>query len=127
MALTDVSLLRRTLECGPIRIDAVGTAEILYFRARDCALAMGYVRTQDPITMLVDGEDVRTLRWIIDDVFDHSDAVRPTFTPNELNALYLTEYGLQCLAWRSECPRAVIFRKWFTTNALPGMTNGGGK
>ena len=101
-----------------IKLNTLKNGDELYFKAKDVAAALGYVRERDAIRDHVSEEYKKRLLDIRE---------RRTKAPlnDQPNTVYVSEPGLYELIFSSKLPAAIKFRKWVFEEVLPQIRKTG--
>ena len=94
-----------------------------YFKAKDVAIALGYVNTRDAVDRHV--WDENKFEWcninrcaVVHDASENVGGIHP-------RTLFLTEPGVYQLIFKSELPTARLFQKWVFSEVLPSIRKTG--
>jgi prophage antirepressor-like protein len=93
-----------------------------WFKAKQVAEALGYIKTKQAIQINVDDEDKKQYKDL--DVTSHGPIYRPV-GGTVSNAVYVNESGLYSLILRSTKPEAKVFKRWVTSQVLPAIRKTG--
>jgi anti-repressor protein len=85
----------------------------VWFNGRDVATILGYANTKQAIHMHVDSDD----KLKICELNKNYNA-----TPN---TIFINEFGLHCLIYRSNIKASKPFKKWVTSEVLPSIRKTG--
>jgi len=99
-------------------IGCVVVDNIVWFRGKDVARAVGYENTTQAIQINVDNDDKRRLEELWGLSLD-------ALTFNETNPIYSHESGLYSLIFSSNKPDAKQFKHWVTSEVLPSIRKTG--
>ena len=115
------NLLEQVFEFDNHHIKTAGKYDAPWFCAKDVALSQKYEYTEDAIRIFVREEDTRTLKELLENI----PPVTTLFTSNELDTIYINEFGLHSLIFSNIYPTTIAFKQWVLTTLLPTIRRRG--
>ena len=95
---------------------------VLWFRAKDIALFLGYADNKRAIQLHVEDDYKNNLSDIVND--NRGDNLSP-LTVNAKNSIYFKEFGLYQLIFASKKVEAKQFTKWIVEEVIPSIRKTG--
>ena len=100
----------------------IDNKDVIWFKAKDIALYLGYSNTKDAIKRHVKDKYKNNLNNI---VVENRGRENCPLKPNEANSIYITECGLYELVFKSKLPNTELFREWVIEDVLPSIRKTG--
>jgi len=108
-----------------VEIETVKVDEEIWFRGKDVADSLGYVKAPRAIHLHVDAEDKLPLSELEMRLPRTGLPKNTPLTWNEKQSIYINESGLYSLILHSKKPEAKVFKHWVTSEVLPAIRKTG--
>ena len=108
-----------TNDTGDFKLSYKMFNDVIYFKAREVALILGYTNTTQAMTAHVSDD----YKYKLEDLIGNTKLIQ--LDHNDKISIYITEPGLYQLIFKSHLPIAKDFTKWVVNEVLPNIRKHG--
>ena len=115
-----MSIIEKVFHYEEHEITVIKCRDEIWFRGKDIAKALGYVKTRNAILKHVDDDD----KSILEDL-RRGPQIRVPFKNEKRGSIFINESGLYSLIFGSRLESAKVFKRWVTKDVLPSIRKTG--